>query len=206
MSGTSSSGMRTETRLVEPTVIPSATNLENPMLATHDSSEPTHAPETDETHDKESPDMETDDPDTMTSVPEPPPVLQSAAPSLLPRHRVHGKRESAVEHERSVKPRIELPEEDELFVSSQLQSFREQVQEHVNGTGAEGIGAYTVFSKVSNCQISEATSRDDSHIVFLMSKALGSHLTCRGAIWRNSKRNRTPLAISLLQRFARVQR
>ena len=42
MPGTSSSGMRTETRpVVEPTVIASATNLENPMPATHDSSEPT---------------------------------------------------------------------------------------------------------------------------------------------------------------------
>ena len=56
MPGTSSSGMRTETRLVlELTVIPSATNLENPMPATHDSSEPTPVPETEETQDRESP-------------------------------------------------------------------------------------------------------------------------------------------------------
>ena len=46
---------------------------------------------------------------------------------------------------RSVRLRIELPEEDELFVSSQLQSFREQVQEHISDHGVEGIGAYTVF-------------------------------------------------------------
>ena len=47
-------------------------------------------------------------------------------PSLqLPRFRIHGKREAAAKLERNVKPRIELSEEDELFVSSQLQSFRE---------------------------------------------------------------------------------
>ena len=69
-----------------------------------------------------------------------------------------------MEHERSVKPRRELPEEDELFVSSQLQSFREHVQEHVNDHGAEGIGACTVFTSVSNCKISEAASRDDSYL------------------------------------------
>ena len=46
MPGTSSSGMRTETRpVLEPTVIPSATNLENPMFATHDSREPIPVPE-----------------------------------------------------------------------------------------------------------------------------------------------------------------
>ena len=58
MPGPSSSGMRTETRpVVEPTVIPSATNLENQMPATHDSSEPTPVPGTDETQDRESPDI-----------------------------------------------------------------------------------------------------------------------------------------------------
>ena len=50
-----------------------------------------------------------------------------------------------MEHERSVKPRIEVPEEDELFVSGQLQSFREQVQEHVSDHGVEGTGAFSVF-------------------------------------------------------------
>ena len=65
--------------------------------------------------------------------------------------------------ERSVKPRRELPEEDEFFVSSQLQTFREQVQEHVNDHGVEGIGAYTVFSSELS-KLSEATSRDDSHL------------------------------------------
>ena len=65
MPGTSSSGMRTETRpVVESTIVPSDTNLENPMPATHDSRETTLAPETDETQDRESPDMETGDPDT----------------------------------------------------------------------------------------------------------------------------------------------
>ena len=81
MPGTSSSGVRTETRpVVEPTVVPSGTNLD-PMSATHDSSEPTPVPGTDETQDRESPDMETDDHDTMTAVPEPSPVSQSVPPS-----------------------------------------------------------------------------------------------------------------------------
>ena len=90
MSGSSSSGMRTETKPVaEPTVIPSATNLENQMPATH-SSEPTPVPGTDETQDRESPDMETDDSDTTATVPEPPPVVQSVPPSPLPQHRIYG--------------------------------------------------------------------------------------------------------------------
>ena len=75
--------------------------MEDPTSATQDTSEPTTAPETDETYDKESPDMETDDPDTMTSVPEPPLVLQSASPSLLTRQRIQGKRESAGKCQRS---------------------------------------------------------------------------------------------------------
>ena len=138
--------MRTETRpVVEPTVIPSATNLENPMSATHDSSELKPVPGTDETQDRESPDMETDVPDTTATVSESPSVSKSVPPSQLPQHRIDGKREAAVVHERSVRPRIELLEEDELFVSSQLQSFREQVQEHVSDHGVEGIGAYIVF-------------------------------------------------------------
>ena len=130
MHGTSSSGMRTEARpVVEPTVTPSAANLENPTSATHDSSEPAPAPGTDETQERESPDMETDDPDTTATVSEPPPVSQLVPPSPLPQHRIYGKREPAVAHERSVRPLIELPEEDELFVHSQVQSFREQVTE-----------------------------------------------------------------------------
>ena len=165
MLGTSSSGMRTETRLVvEPTtVVPSDTNLEDPMSATHDSSEPTPAPETDETQDRESPVMETDGHDTMTAVPEPPPVSQSVPPSQLRQHRICGKREAAVVHERSVITRIELPEEDELFVSSQLQSFREQVQEHVSDHGVEGIGAYTVFANPVSKNL-ETTTKYDSHL------------------------------------------
>ena len=62
--------------------------------------------------------METGDPDTTATVSEPLPVSQPVPPSQLPQHRICGKREAAVVHERSVRPRIELPEEDELFVSS----------------------------------------------------------------------------------------
>ena len=91
--------MQTETKpVVEPIVVPCDTKMEDPTSATHNTSDPKPAPETDETHDKESPDMETDDPDTKTSVPEPPRASQSASPSQLPRHRIYGKRESAVEH------------------------------------------------------------------------------------------------------------
>ena len=80
MPGTSSSAMSSETRLVvEPTAVPSDTKMDDLTLATQNTSEPTLAPETDETHDKEFPDMETDDPDTMASVPEPSLVLQSAS-------------------------------------------------------------------------------------------------------------------------------
>ena len=51
--------MKTETKLVvEPTVIPSATNLENQMPVTHVSSEPTPVQGTDEMQDRESFDME----------------------------------------------------------------------------------------------------------------------------------------------------
>ena len=57
--GSSASGMKTKTKLVvEPTVIPSATNLENQMPVTHVSSEPTPVPVTDKTQDRESFDME----------------------------------------------------------------------------------------------------------------------------------------------------
>ena len=51
---------------------------------------------------------------------------------------------AAVKFEGNVKPRIKLPEEDDLLVSSQLQSFREQVQENVNDHGAEGVGVHDV--------------------------------------------------------------
>ena len=88
----------------------------------------------------------TDDPDTTATVPEPPPVVQPVPPSPLPQHRICGEREAVVAHERSVRPCIELPEEDELFVHNQLQSFREQVQEHVSDHGVVGVGAYTVFA------------------------------------------------------------
>ena len=82
------------------------------MPATHDSSEPTPVSGTDEKQDRESPDMETDDPDTTATVPEPSPVVQPVLPPTLPQRRIYGKREAAVAHERSVRPRIELPEED----------------------------------------------------------------------------------------------
>ena len=89
MPETSSSGMRTQSRLVvEPTVVLSDTNLENPMSTTHDSSEPTPAPAIDETQNRKSPGMETDDPDTMTAVLKPPPVSQSVPSSQLPQHRI----------------------------------------------------------------------------------------------------------------------
>ena len=94
---------------------------------------------------------------------------------------------------------MELPEEDELFVSSQLQSFREQVQEHVNDHGVEGIGAYAVFSSASSCKIpKQHPEMTVTYIVFLMNKASSSHSICLGTIWRNFKRNRTPQVISLL--------
>ena len=82
--------------------------------------------------------MEYDDPDTTATVSEPPLVSKPVPPSQLPQHRVYGKREVAVVLERSVRLRIELLEEDELFVSSQLQRFREQGQEHVSDQGVEG--------------------------------------------------------------------
>ena len=128
-----------------------------------DSSEPTPVPGTDETQDRESPDMETDDPDTTVTVPEPPPVVQPVPPPPLPQHTIYGKREAAVVHERSVRPRIELPEEDALFVHSQLQSFREQVQEHVSDHGVEGIGACTVFANSVGENL-KTSSKDDSHL------------------------------------------
>ena len=71
------------------------------MPVTRNSSEPTPVPGTDETQDRDSPDMETDDPDTTATVPEPPPVVQPVPPSPLPEHRIHGKREAAVAKEAS---------------------------------------------------------------------------------------------------------
>ena len=164
MPGSSFSGTRTETKpVVEPTVIPSATNSENQMSATHDASEPTLVRGTDETQDRESLEMETDDPNTTATVLEPPPVVQLVPPPPLPQHRIYGKREAAVVHERSVRPRIELPEEDELFVHSQLQSFRKQVQERVSDHGVEGIGDHTVFASSVGENL-KTTSKDDSHL------------------------------------------
>ena len=78
-----------------------------------------------------------------------------------------------MEHERSVKPRRELPEVNEMFVSGQLQSFREQVQEHVSDHGVEGTGAFSVFS---NYKSSGATLNDDSHLL-RVSEEQGVELT-----------------------------
>ena len=47
-------------------------------------------------------------------------------------------------------------------MSGQLQSFREQVREHVSDHGVEGTGALSVFS---NYQNSGATLKDDSHLL-----------------------------------------
>ena len=144
--------------------------------------------------------METHDPDTTAAVPEPPPVVQPVPPPPLPQHRIYGK------HERSVRPRIELPEEDELFVSSQLQSFREQVQERVSDHGVEGIGAYTVFAN-SVSENLKTTSKDDSHL-HRVSDDQGVELTF-DVSWNDLekfKQNRIPHVISSLQQFAKVQR
>ena len=45
----------------------------------------------------------------------------------------------------------------------QLQSFREQVQEHVSDHGVEGIGAYTVFANSAG-ENRKTTFKDDSHL------------------------------------------
>ena len=85
-------------------------------------------------------------------------------------------RQAAAVHERSVRPRLELLEEDELFVSSQLQSFREQVQEHVNDHRVEVIGAYTVLLRVLHVKLLKPyTKMTVIYIVFLMSK-VSSHI------------------------------
>ena len=150
--------------------------------------------------------METDDPDTMTLF-----LSQLQSRSLFLRHsclnRIYGKREAAVVHERSVRPRsIELPEVDELFVSSQLQSFREQIQEHVSDHGVKGIGAYTVFAN-SVSESLKTTSKDDSHL-HRVDVDQGVELTF-DVSWNDLeifKQNRIPHVISSLQRFAKVQK
>ena len=157
MSGTSSSGATTETIPgIEPPIVSSDTKMAEPMPLTSETPETRAVTETDEMH------TETDDHATEIPVPEPPLAAPPVPPPQLTRHRIYGKRGSTVEHERSVKPRIELPEEDELFVSDQLQSFREQVREHVSDHGVEGTAAFSVFS---NCKNSGATLKDDSHVL-----------------------------------------
>ena len=85
---------------------------------------------------------------TRLQLSEPPLVSQPVPPSPLPQQRIYGKREAAVVHERSVRPRTEFPEEDELFVSSQLQSFRQHVQEHVSDQGVESILKLTLSLRI----------------------------------------------------------
>ena len=131
-------------------VSPSSTNVEETTLVAPNTSEPEHVTTPDETLDNQSHDMENDDNATSVPVPESQPNSAAHTPqvlplslssSQLPRFRIHGKREAAVKLE------TQLPEEDELFVSSQLQSFREQVQEHVSDHGAEGIGVHAESGK-----------------------------------------------------------
>ena len=48
-------------------------------------------------------------------------------------------------------------------MSSQVQSFREHVQEHVNDHGVEGIAAYTVLASAAR-ETSEIVYKDDNHL------------------------------------------
>ena len=167
-SETSSSEAKAETIPVDESPIDSSdTKLEDPMPVTSDTPETKPVTETDEMR------METDDHVVETLVPEPPLAVPTVSPPKSIRHRIYGKRGSVVKHERSVKPRIELPEEDELFVSGQLQSFREQVQEHVSDHGIEGTGPFSAFL---NCQNSGVTPKDDSQLL-RVSEEQGVELT-----------------------------
>ena len=125
--------------------------------------------------------------------------MQTVPPPPLPQHRIYGKREAAVVHERSVRPRIELPEEDELFVHSQLQSFREQVQEHVSDHGVAFANSVSENLKT--------TSKDDSHL-HRVSDDQGVELifdvSCNDL--KIFKQNRIPHVNSSLQQFARLQK
>ena len=149
--------------------------MEDPTSATQNTSEPTPAPETDKTYDKESPDMKTDDPDTMTSVPEPPLVLQPPSPSLLPRQRIHGKRESATK---------------EASNSSSICLKRTSCLCQVNCTVFESKfrnkstitvlkeSSPTLFSRVFQTVnfLKQHPEMTAIYIVFLMSKASSSHV------------------------------
>ena len=172
--------------------------MEEPMPVTSDTPETRPVSETDEMR------METDDHAAEIPVPEPPLAAPPVPPPQMSRHRIYGKRGSAVEHERSVKPRIELPEEDELFGSGQLQSFREQVREHVCDHGVEETRAFSVFS---NCQNSGATLKDDSHLL-RVSEEQGVELTFDVPWCDLEKFQAKPHSSrnSSLQRFARAQR
>ena len=168
-SGTTSSGAKPETKFpAEPAVTPSVTKMEDTTFAAPNTSKPEHVTTTNETLDNPSPDIETDDNGTSVPVPDSRPNSEthkfqglppSASSLQLPRFRIHGKREAAVKLEKNVKPRIELLEKDELFVSSQLQRSR-----NVNHHGTEGIGPHTFLCSASNCQQTEPRSEGDGHL------------------------------------------
>ena len=121
------------------------------MPATHDSSEPTLVPGIDETQDRESPDMETDDPDTTATVSEPLPVVQPVPPPPLPQHRIYGKREAAVVHERSVRHRISCS------------VFERKFRNMSSITELKGLEV-TLSLRILWVKISKTTSKDDSHL------------------------------------------
>ena len=100
-SGTSSSEAKAETIPVDESPIDSSdTKLKDPIPVTSDTPETKPVTETDEMR------METDDHVVETPVPEPPLAVPNVSPPQSIRHRIYGKRGSAVKHERSVKPRI----------------------------------------------------------------------------------------------------
>ena len=135
--GTNSFGVKPETKpTVELVVTASGPRMEETTSPAPDRSQPKHFATTGETYDNPPLDLEADDKgtsvlgseshrDPATHVSQELP--QCASSSQLPRFRIYGERDAAVKIERSVKLRIELLDEDEFFVSSQQQSFREQV-------------------------------------------------------------------------------
>ena len=108
--------------MVEPPIVSSDTKMEESMPVTSDTPETRPVTETDEMR------KETDDHATEIAVPEPPLAAPPFPPPQLTRHRICGKRGSAVEHEISVKPRIDLPEEDELFCVRSVAEFSRACQ------------------------------------------------------------------------------
>ena len=135
--GTNSFGVKPETKpTVELVVTASGPQMEETTSAAPDRSQPKHFATTGETYDNPPLDMVADDKDTSVPGSESHRDLathvsqelpQCASSSQLPRFRIYGGRESCSENRKMSKPRIELHEEDEFFVSSEQQSFREQV-------------------------------------------------------------------------------